>query len=290
MADFWIKIEKGTPDKPEILELAALLDIEDPDTITGKMIRVWSWFDSNSENGHAPLVTKVLIDRLTGVTGFTDSLLKVGWLEKTEEGYCVPKFNRHLGKGAKKRASDAERQRKSREKSQQCNNNITTMSQKKCDKSVTKKGLDKSRVDKSRVDTNSKRSMSSKLDLVQDIFAHWCKVMDKPVNTTKLTPKRQQKIQDRLDQGYTPDDIKRAIDGCRDDPFSMGQNDRCKKYNDIELICRNGEKLEFFMETVDATIQPQLSTAQKMAAEFEQKYGAPPAPIDFSFLRLAEDG
>ena len=128
----------------------------------------------------------------------------------------------------------------------------------------------------------NKRSMSSKLDLVHDIFEHWCKVMDKPVNATKLTPKRQQKIQDRLAQGYTPEDIKRAIDVCRDDPFSMGQNDRGKKYNDIELICRSGEKLEFFMETADATIQTKLSTAQKMAAEFERKYGAPPADLDFS--------
>ena len=128
---------------------------------------------------------------------------------------------------------------------------------------------------------DNKRSMPSKLDLVQDVFNYWCKVMDKPINTTKLTPKRQQKIQDRLAQGYTVDDIKCAIDGCRDDPFSMGQNDRCKKYNDIELICRIGEKLEFFMETADATIQPQLSTAQKMAAEFERKYGAAPADLDF---------
>ena len=126
----------------------------------------------------------------------------------------------------------------------------------------------------------NKRSMSSKLDLVQGIFEHWCKVMDKPVNATKLTPKRQQKIQDRLAQGYTVDDIKCAIDGCRDDPFSMGQNDRGKKYNDIELICRNGEKLEFFMETTHApthsTIQP-----QGWEAEFERKHGAPPADIDF---------
>jgi uncharacterized protein YdaU (DUF1376 family)/predicted secreted protein len=128
---------------------------------------------------------------------------------------------------------------------------------------------------------SNKRSMSSKLDCVHDIFNYWCSVMDKPVNTTKLTPKRRQKIQDRLAQGYTPEDIKQAIVGCRDDPFSMGQNDRGKKYNDIELICRSGEKLEHFMETLNATIQPQQSTAQKMAAEFERKYGAPPADIDF---------
>ena len=32
MADFWIKVEKSTPDKPEILEMAEYLNITDPDT------------------------------------------------------------------------------------------------------------------------------------------------------------------------------------------------------------------------------------------------------------------
>lgn len=146
MADHWIKVEKGTPDKPEILEMSAILSIDDPDTIVGKLIRVWAWFDSNSENGHAPSVTNVLLDRLTGVTGFVDAMVKVGWLQKSEDGFEVSNFDRHLGKGAKKRASDAERKRKSRELSQQ--------SHEGCHKeSVTESGLDKIREDKN-INTN----------------------------------------------------------------------------------------------------------------------------------------
>lgn len=137
MADHWIKVEKGTPDKPEILEMSAILAIDDPDTVVGKLVRVWAWFDSNSENGHAPSVTNVLLDRLTGVTGFVDAMVSVGWLSKSETGYTISKFDRHLGKGAKKRASDAERKRKSRDKSQECHK-----------ESVTKNGLDKIREDK----------------------------------------------------------------------------------------------------------------------------------------------
>lgn len=138
MADFWIKIEKGTPDKPELLEMASILNIDDPDTVMGKLVRVWSWFDSNSENGHAPSVTNVLIDRMTGVTGFTDALVAVGWMQKIDGGYYMSNFERHIGKGAKKRASDAERKRKSRE----CHAQTVT-------DDVTETGLDKSRVDKS---------------------------------------------------------------------------------------------------------------------------------------------
>ena len=245
MADFWIKVEKGTPDKPEILELADLLNIEDPDTITGKMIRVWSWFDSNSENGHAPLVTKVLLDRLTGVTGLTDALVKVGWLVKTEQGFSVPNFERHLGKGAKKRASDAERKRKSREKSQSCHN-----------KSVTEKGLDKSREDKSREDK------SAKANIVLEVFSHWCNVMNKNMSQTKLTAKRDKAIRARLKEGYTVEHIKQAIEGCSRDPFSMGQNDRMKPFNDIELILRTGEKLESFLGGQTIILSPTEASAQ----------------------------
>ena len=150
MADFWIKIEKGTPDKPEILELASALGIPDPDTVTGKMIRVWAWFDSNSANGHAPSVTNVLLDRLTGVTGFTDALVTVGWLDKTDDGFLIPNFDRHLGKNAKKRALDTERKRKSRNLSQECPA-----------PNVTKKGLDKSRVDKSRVENKKQHKLNT---------------------------------------------------------------------------------------------------------------------------------
>jgi len=132
MADFWIKLEKNTPDKPEIFEMAEILSI-DPDAVLGKLIRVWCWVDSNSSDGHIKSVTPVLIDRLTMSQGFADAMKTVGWLDEN----FIPNFYRHLGESAKKRAKDAERKRKSRTSSEGCHN-----------KSVTESGLDKSRVDK----------------------------------------------------------------------------------------------------------------------------------------------
>lgn len=86
---------------------------------------------------------------------------------------------------------------------------------------------------------------------VQEAFEYWRKVMGKNTNTL-LTPKRRRLIRDRLKEGYTLDDIKRAIDGCSQDAFNMGANDRSKPFNDIELICRSGEKLEGFRDALDA--------------------------------------
>ena len=46
MTAHWIKVEKDTPAKPEVMRLAALLDI-DEFTVVGHLIAFWSWVDSN---------------------------------------------------------------------------------------------------------------------------------------------------------------------------------------------------------------------------------------------------
>ena len=50
----------------------------------------------------------------------------------------------------------------------------------------------------------------------------------------------------RMEYLYTVDQIKMAITGCSMTPHNMGQNDNNKKYDDIELICRDGVKVETF--------------------------------------------
>lgn len=85
---------------------------------------------------------------------------------------------------------------------------------------------------------------------VIEIFHYWCDAMRKNRLTAKMTPKRTKAIRDRLKQGYTMDDIKLAIYNCSQDPWSMGNNDRQKPFNDIELICRSGEKLESYLDAV----------------------------------------
>jgi len=90
-------------------------------------------------------------------------------------------------------------------------------------------------------------------DEVKDIFDYWVAAMDKNPNKCKLTPKRKKAITDRLKEGYEVDDIKDAISGCRQDAWSMGDNPRSKAFNSIELICRSGEKVEFFAESTVET-------------------------------------
>jgi len=109
-------------------------------------------------------------------------------------------------------------------------------------------------------DSKKEITMPAKANSVFDLFQYWCDVMGKSISTSKLTSKRDKAIKARLKEGYTVEQIKAAIDGCRADPFSMGHNDRQKPFNDIELICRTGEKLESFIQTQVAPQQFSAAT------------------------------
>lgn len=157
MSESWIKIEKCTPDKPEIFEMGVILGI-DPDAVLGKLIRAWSWMDSNSEDGHINTVTGVLLDRIVMLPGFSDALKEVGWLTESD----IPNFDRHLGENAKKRAKDAERKRKSRLSSKESPKKI-----------VTKPATDKIREDKSKDIKKTSGPKRFKKPTIEELFKYF---------------------------------------------------------------------------------------------------------------------
>lgn len=98
----------------------------------------------------------------------------------------------------------------------------------------------------------------------EEIFVFWKETMSLN-GTTMLTSKRKQKIQSRLAEGYNIERIKNAIVGCSLSPFHNGQNDTRTKYNDIELICRSGEKVEFFEAIANTQQKPTMSDEEAQA-------------------------
>jgi hypothetical protein len=77
------------------------------------------------------------------------------------------------------------------------------------------------------------------------VFAHWQAVMGH--RDAKPTPKRMRLIQARLKDGYTVEQLCTAVDGCRLSRFHRGENDRGQVYDDLALICRDGEHVEQFL-------------------------------------------
>lgn len=116
LAGDWMKIEKDTPDKPEILALARILSCS-PDEAFGKCFRFWRWADSQLSNGNAPGVSEIEVDALVGRHGFADGLIKVGWLQVRNGSLVVPNFDRHMSESAKKRGLTAKRVSRFKERS-----------------------------------------------------------------------------------------------------------------------------------------------------------------------------
>lgn len=108
MSGDWMKIELELPDKPEVFRIAGILCL-DPDSVVGKLVRVWAWFDKHTEGGNAASVTYALVDRISGVTGFAEAMSICGWLVQDGCNLVIPNFEYHNGKTAKNRALTAKR-------------------------------------------------------------------------------------------------------------------------------------------------------------------------------------
>lgn len=105
----WIKVETALPDKPEVQYIAGIIN-QDADSVVGKLIRVWSWFDKHTTDGNAVGVTFAFVDRLVGVTGFAEAMQFAGWLVQRDKVLHMPNFDNHNSESAKKRALTQKRQ------------------------------------------------------------------------------------------------------------------------------------------------------------------------------------
>lgn len=118
MAGDWIKVEKDTPTKPEMLALASCLNVT-VEKAFFLCFRFWSWADSNCLDGVIRNVPLSAIDSALGLAdGFANALLKCGWLAQRDNTLTIPRFSRHLGQSAKKRATSAERQSRQRSRNE----------------------------------------------------------------------------------------------------------------------------------------------------------------------------
>lgn len=107
----WIRIEKSTPYKQEIAEIARALHISTHEAFV-RCFLVWSWADTESVDGFLKGIDLYGVDGVAGRRGFADVMVKVGWLAQRSDGVEIPEFLKHMGSSQKKR----DRQRRWREK------------------------------------------------------------------------------------------------------------------------------------------------------------------------------
>lgn len=108
MAGDWIKMRTDLRDDPAVQSMAVQLGA-DPDLVVGKLHRIWSWGDKQTPDGEVVGLGIERVDVLAECELFHMAMESVGWLERTERGFRFPRFMRHNGKSAKRRALDGRR-------------------------------------------------------------------------------------------------------------------------------------------------------------------------------------
>jgi hypothetical protein len=108
MSREWIKMRTNLWDDPRITRICELTDQSEA-AIVGSLYWLWSTADQHSIDGIVPALSIRQIDRKTGVSGFGDALVSVGWLADHPDGVRIVKFEEHNGKSAKVRAQTAKR-------------------------------------------------------------------------------------------------------------------------------------------------------------------------------------
>jgi hypothetical protein len=162
----------------------------------------------------------------------------------TESNGNITLTNRRLFRAFKEQESNKHRQSRWRDAQKpspdvQANNGqITEMSQTShisLNSSSPKKEIDKKEEEKK--NTSSPEILR--------VFSYWQTRLGH--QSAKLTPERIRFIKGRLKDGYSLEELESAIDGCKNSPYHMGQNDHGKVYDGIDLIFRNGSKVEQFI-------------------------------------------
>lgn len=98
-----------------------------------------------------------------------------------------------------------------------------------------------------------KKPMSAPADCLA-VFEHWQRVHNHL--RSSLDSKRQKLIKAALAKGYSIDDLKRAIDGCKASPYHQGDNDHKTVYDSIELILRDAGHIDMFIAKATAPQKP----------------------------------
>lgn len=113
MAGDWIKMRGNLWDDPRVSGICDLIDATEASVIGG-LYWLWSTADQHTEDGILPGLTLRSIDRKTALPGFGSALVDIGWVEASEDGITIVRFDEHNGTSAKRRCMEAQRKANSR--------------------------------------------------------------------------------------------------------------------------------------------------------------------------------
>lgn len=108
MAGEWIKMRTNLWNDPRISQICDITSQAEA-AVIGAMYWIWATADEHTQDGFMPGLSCASIDRKTGVQGFANALVTIGWLSANADGVTLERFHEHNGASAKSRAQTAKR-------------------------------------------------------------------------------------------------------------------------------------------------------------------------------------
>lgn len=104
----WIKMRGNLWDDPRVMALCDATDAQEA-TIIGGLYWLWTMADQHTTDGRLPGLTPRQIDRKTGIVGFADALVRIGWIAQADGGISALKLWQDCGDSAVAQASERRR-------------------------------------------------------------------------------------------------------------------------------------------------------------------------------------
>lgn len=106
---------------------------------------------------------------------------------------------------------------------------------------------------------------------VMSVLAHYQRLH--PLSKLTEKSKEGRLIRDRLAEGYSAEDLCRAIDGYHRSPHHTGENDRRTKYLSLELFMRDSKHVQAGIEFLDRSAVPNSKNGMAVAAVLARNAG-----------------
>jgi hypothetical protein len=100
-------------------------------------------------------------------------------------------------------------------------------------------------------------------DQILEVFAKWRSYHERAFSRPTPQLKEWTKIKLRFEEGYTVEQLCRAIDGIHKSPWHLGENPGGTRYVSLELCLRDAKHVEQFLEIANQPQQPVLSEKTK---------------------------
>lgn len=100
------------------------------------------------------------------------------------------------------------------------------------------------------------------------VFGAWLEATGRDPARTRLTAQRRKKIDARLREGYSDDELVAAVRGIALSAFHRGENDTGTRYDDLTVALRDGGQVERF-----AALAEQASRAGQSAPATGRRRG-----------------